>query len=153
MILSLIFAAWCFFRFCAVFRWLLVGCNYKAILPVLNSVNLFDGPYKASTASTTPSTTLRPTLAQIKYYNYYASSMYCLHELKKLSCECCQKFKKDVAKHTGKITKYFHQLIKNFSASKRRPQHPCCMWSCNTNHTIRSLHLRRAPNQHMLTFE
>lgn len=70
-------------------------------LPVLNSVNLFDGPYSVSNAATTPATTIQPKLKQMKYYNYYAASMYCPYELDDLSCEYCQKFEQDVDEHTG----------------------------------------------------
>lgn len=70
-------------------------------LPLFSSINLFDGPYSVSNAPTTPATTIKPTLKQMKYYNYYAASMYCPYDLDDLSCEYCRKFKNDVDKHTG----------------------------------------------------
>lgn len=72
-------------------------------LPFLNSIDLFDMPYSVSNAPTTPSTTIKPTLDQMKYYNYYTASMYCPYELEELSCEYCQRFKNDIVNHTGKI--------------------------------------------------
>lgn len=68
-------------------------------LPLL----LKDKPSNISSAPTTPATTIKPTLEQMKYYNYYATSMYATYELIELSCEYCQKFKDDVDLHTGKL--------------------------------------------------
>lgn len=68
------------------------------LIPYLNPIDnyVFDGPAKICHAPTTPSTAGKPTLDQMKYYNYYAASMYCQYQLKDLSCKFCQFFKKDV---------------------------------------------------------
>lgn len=69
----------------------------------LNFLNLLDGPSDISHASTTPTTNSLPTLAQMKYYNYYAAAMYCQFQLNDLSCVPCRKFRNDVYDHTGGI--------------------------------------------------
>lgn len=72
-----------------------------ALLPILSTVDLFDGPPRISNAPTKPTTNLKPTVEQMMYYNYYAASMYCQYQLNDLSCLYCKKFKNDVDKHTG----------------------------------------------------
>lgn len=73
----------------------LKGLN--TIFSVLNTVDLFDGPAKISHAPLpTPTKTTKPTVAQIRYYNYYAASAYCSYELKNLSCQYCAHFRDDV---------------------------------------------------------
>lgn len=72
-----------------------------ALVPTLNIIDFLDGPASISHASTTPKTNSEPTLAQMKYYNYYAASMYCQYQLNDLSCDYCRKFKNDVYNHTG----------------------------------------------------
>lgn len=72
-----------------------------ALVPSLNTVNFLDGPSNISHAPTTPTTNSKPSLAEMMYYNYYTAAMYCQYELDDLSCDYCNKFKKDVYYHTG----------------------------------------------------
>lgn len=78
---------------------------FNEIIPFLNAtVYLLDGPANVSYAPTKPTTNLRPSLEQMKYYNYYCASMYCQYQLNDLSCKYCQKFKRDVSWQRGKKT-------------------------------------------------
>lgn len=80
-------------------------------VPFVNSANFLDGPSRISNALTTPTTNTQPTLAEMKYYNYYAAAMYCQYELNSLNCTSCQKFKKDVNDHTGKMSRPLSGVI------------------------------------------
>lgn len=72
------------------------------LIPILSPVNnyIFDGPADISQAKTS-TRTIKPSLEQMMYYNYYSAAMYCQYNLNDLSCVFCDKFRNDVDDFTG----------------------------------------------------
>lgn len=64
-----------------------------------------DAPASISNARTTKNRNKLPSLEQMKYYNYYAVSMYYGYDHDDLSCKYCLKFRDDVWKHQGNYWK------------------------------------------------
>lgn len=78
--------------------------NLSALLPTFDVINLFDGPKNISSAPATPTTTVKPTVQQMMYYNYYTASVNCMYLVDDLSCSYCQKIKGDITKYKGTST-------------------------------------------------
>jgi len=91
-----------------------------SLRPFYNQVDLFDGPAALSQAPTT-TTIQKPTLDEMKYYNYYTASMYCPYQLSNLSCLYCQKFKGDVVKYTV-INNNDQNLLALVTVSEKRKE-------------------------------
>lgn len=75
--------------------------NLSELLPTFNPINLFDGPTYISNAPATPTTTVKPTVQQMMYYNYYTASVNCMLLVNDLSCSYCQKIKGDINMYKG----------------------------------------------------
>lgn len=72
---------------------------FYPFLPLTSQLNIIDA-IPITNAPTTPTSNKLPTLAQIKYYNYYAAVNY-FYDLENLTCAYCLKIKPDIANHTG----------------------------------------------------
>lgn len=79
------------------------------LIPFLSPANnyMFDGPASISHASTTPTTSQTPTLAQMQYYNYYSACVDCQYQVNDLDGPFCQIIKKDVYTSKGNENNMF----------------------------------------------
>lgn len=81
------------------------------LIPILSPVNnyMFDGSPEITQCKTS-TRTIKPSLQQMMYYNYYSAAMYCQYYLNDLSCVFCEKFRNDVGAHTGECLHTFSMI-------------------------------------------
>lgn len=85
----------------------------RRFIPLLGPFKglVFDGPQSISNAPTKYKTRNKlPTLKQMQYYMHCAGSTYFGFNLKKLDCEYCEKFKRDVKRHEVISDDYYNLL-------------------------------------------